>query len=93
MKFYSEITHKNYDTEKECLAAEAEAMQKKTERQKDAEKIDKLKQKYIDAYDAYSKSISDFVQKYGTYKTTYKKDDWRPLIKTIDPFGSLIDFI
>lgn len=92
MKFYSEILKKTFDTEKACLAAEKEAEDKKTARQKDAEIVKELEKKYIDAYEAYSKGIKEFVEKHGSYKTTIKTDNWQPLLRHFD-FSNLSSLI
>lgn len=86
MKYYSEITKKTYETEKDCLAAEEEVKQKKTERQKDAEVVKDLQTKYLEAYDLYCKAVNEFVQKYGSYKTSYERNTISPLLFKEDPF-------
>ena len=73
MKFYSEILKKTFDTEEACLTAEKEAEEKKTARQKDAEDVKKLQDKYLAAYEEYRKAVEKFVEKHGSYKTTYEK--------------------
>ena len=78
MKFFSETLKRTFDTAEDCLKAEKEAEDKKTARQKDAAEVDKLQKKYIEAYNDYCKAVKDFVDKYGSYKTTYEKDALMP---------------
>ena len=84
MKFYSEITKKIYDSEKDCVEAEAailkqrkaeeEAAAKKSqERKARAEAIDASYEKMLAAQKEYSQLVSEFVKDYGSYHKTYSK--------------------
>lgn len=86
MKFYSEVTKKFYDSEKECVKAEKlhedklakeklEKEQLAAERKAAAEKVEVAYDAYVSAKEAYVKEINSFCEKYGSYHTTIKRDD------------------
>ena len=96
MKFFSEQTKRVYDSVEELEAAELEANKARDERKEAAEKVKAAADAVSDAYTAYQnacvehrKVLTEFCQKYGSYKTTVKSND----IKTLDPLFDLLNFL
>jgi len=98
MKYYSEITKKNYDTPAECMEAERavakarkEEQEKKekkaAERKEQAAKVTAAREAYIEARSNYAKELEDFTKKFGNYHATYTDED----AKRMAP--ALFDFI
>lgn len=77
--FYSEITHKYYETEEDCLAAEEAVAkaeeEKKAKAEKRAERAKEVEEAYNKVYEAKKeadKLLSDFCETYGSYHQTIK---------------------
>ena len=94
MKFYSEVTKKFYDTEKECKSAEDKAVlaesTKAAERKLAADKVNKAYEAYKSAAAAYQAELKEFCSKYGTYHRTYSSnqlkgdlEDWIAMINML----------
>lgn len=82
MKYYSEKLKKVYDTveqldtaEKEYDEAHAAEIAKQKERKARAEEIDEARKEVIEAQKRYDELIDKFVKDYGSYHTTYTKND------------------
>lgn len=90
MRYYSDITEKFYESEKDCKKAEdlfqkekaekeAKALQLSTARKEDAKKVEDAYQHYIDARKEYHNQLSEFCKRYGSYHVTVDKNgllDW-----------------
>lgn len=95
MKYYSDLTHKMYESVEELETAELAAKQEKDERAQAAAEVKLAGEKVAEAYQAYKvackerdKLLTDFCEKYGSYKTTVRSND----IKTLDPLSELLNF-
>lgn len=99
MRYYSDKTQKFYDTEKACVAAEAEATRKEelqkieaerktNERKAAAEKVDKAYKAMLSAQQAYRDELSAFCEKYGTYHLSI--DDSRNIPSLFDIFNPFL---
>lgn len=75
MKFYSEITKKLYDSKDELVKAEVEATKAKTNRAEKAKEVTELIKKANEATKAANKALREFVEEYGSFKTTIKDTD------------------
>lgn len=83
MKYFSEVTNKTYDTVEELEKAEIVVKNEKNERAEAAAKVnEKLKAARVAQKEA-NEAVKAFCEKYGTFKTTFKSDDF---------FPSLFDF-
>lgn len=82
MKYVSEITHKTYNTEKECLEAEkvfqekqekamVEKKKKDAERSTRAKEVEDAYKAAVDANKAYREVLDKFVKDYGSFHMTY----------------------
>lgn len=71
MKYYSDVTKKLYESVDELKKAEAEITDKATARKKDADKVEKAYDAYIEARKEYEKVLMDFCNKYGAYHKTF----------------------
>lgn len=98
MKYYSEKTMKVYDkveelntAEKEYDEAHAAEIAKKKERKERAEEIDEARKQVIEAQKHYDELIDKFVKDYGSYHTTYTKNDGT-LLSTTDLIYKLFGF-
>lgn len=78
MKYLSELLHKKFDTEEECLQAEKEYQEKqekeleekkklREERKARAEEIDVLYKKKEEAIKNYNLAVKKFINDYGSY--------------------------
>lgn len=92
MRYYSETTRKLYDTIEDLEAAEKEAEKAKDERKAAAELVEAAYTEVKEARLAYDKAtqhynevLTDFCNKYGSYKKTLRAGD---AIK-LDPFWNL----
>lgn len=63
MKYYSEVTKKLYDSEKDLTAAEAEVTKSKADRAKEAKEV-------TEAIKIANEKLNAFIKKYGSFKTT-----------------------
>lgn len=81
VKFYSDVTRKFYDSEKECADAELELKKKDeearlkkeaeaAERKEDAKKVEDLLEAASKANKAYKDALTEFCKKWGSYHTT-----------------------
>ena len=98
MKYYSEKTMKVYDkveelntAEKEYDEAHAAEIAKKKERKARAEEISNARKDAIKAQEHYNELIKQFVKDYGSYHTTYTKNDGT-LLSTTDLIYKLFGF-
>lgn len=93
MKYYSEILRKNFDSEKDCLAAEkdhsdkvAAEKAKQTElanaRKERAKEVETAYQAVLDAQKHYTELRNQFVKDYGS---------WHMTISSHDDFDDLFD--
>lgn len=85
MKFYSEVTKKIYDSEKELLEAEKALNKSKDERAARAKEVNDAFKVAQEAQKKASQLLSAFIKDYGSFKTTFKSEDY--------PFWSLLDFL
>ena len=86
MKYYSDLTHKLYDTTKALEADEFEIKQAEEIKRKAKEEAER-KAKEVkenraaaakeveEAYKVYMKKLNDFCEKYGAFHMTLKGDD------------------
>ena len=99
MKYFSEILNKAFDTEKECLKAEQEAvaakkkaeLEEKAKKEARAARTAEVEQALKDAKAAEKKAdelLKAFVKDYGSYHTTLKGSD-----AYVPSFASLFDLI
>lgn len=86
MKYFSEVLNKTFDTEKECLKAEQEAvaakkkieLEEKAKKEARAARAAEVDQALKDARTADKKAdelLRAFVKDYGSYHTTLKDAD------------------
>lgn len=75
MKFYSEITKNLYDTKEDLVKAEVAATKEKSERAVAAKKVNDLLKEAKRANKEANKALADFVEKYGSFKTTLTDTD------------------
>ena len=71
MKYYSDVTKKLYESVEDLKKAEAELTDKATARKRDADKVEKAYNAYIEARKEYEKVLMDFCNKHGAYHKTY----------------------
>ena len=78
MKYYSELTKKVYDTEKDLVAAEDEENQKlaveKEKQQKRAERAKEVEDAHkavVEAYNHYIELKNKFIDDYKSYHVSY----------------------
>ena len=79
MKYYSELTRRNYDTEQECIDAEKEINDLKLVRKERAEEItDAIKEAeealkvYHEKCDVVSELRNKFIKDYGSFNMSYR---------------------
>lgn len=95
-KYYSDITKKYYDTEEECIEAEAfvEAAEREKEEKlaKRAERAKEVQEKFEEAEKVRKEAnelLEAFLKDYGSYHTTIKS----PYMSVFDSiFDRLFDF-
>ena len=75
MKYYSEVTKKLYDSEKELTAAEAEVTKSKADRAKEAKEVTEALKAANEAQKKANEMLNAFVKKYGSFKTTLTGED------------------
>ena len=75
MKYYSDVTKKLYENVDDLKKAEAEIMDKSAARKKDADKVEKAYNTYIEARKEYEKVLTEFCNKHGAYHKTYTSKD------------------
>ena len=75
MKYYSDVTKKLYESVDELKKAEAEITDKAAARKKDADKVEKAYNAYIEARKEYEKVLTEFCNKHGAYHKTYTSKD------------------
>ena len=75
MKYYSDVTKKLYESVDELKKAEAEITDKAAARKKDADKVEKAYNAYIEARKEYEKVLTEFCNKHGAYHKTYTNKD------------------
>ena len=87
MKFYSEITKKLYDTKDELVKAEVAATKAKSDREVKAKEVTELLKAANEATKKANDALREFIQEYGSFKTTIKSEDTR----ADDSFWDLFD--
>jgi len=86
MKYYSDVLRKFYDTEKDCVQAEAQykkeqdekakAEAKKAETRKArAEEVEAAMKAATDARKKYEKLLNEFCKDYGTFHYSFNSKD------------------
>lgn len=75
MKYFSEITNKNYDTVAELEKAEKAVANAKNERAVAAKEVEKALAAAHEAQKIANEKLEDFCRKYGSFKTTLKDAD------------------
>lgn len=75
MKFYSEVTKKIYDSEKELIEAEKALNESKDKRASRAKEVEDAFKVARDAQKKANQLLSAFVKDYGSFKTTIKDED------------------
>lgn len=98
MLYYSEMTKKNYKTEDECRAAEADFLsarekekrareEKAAARKEKAAQIEAARKEMVSAQNKYKELIEDFVKNYGSYHySTQSVKDVPTLFDLFNPF-------
>ena len=86
MKFYSELTKKLYDSQKELQKAEIEMTKSKADRAEKAKEVTELLKAANEANKKAHQALSDFCAEYGSFKTTLTDKD-----VTRDSFWDLFD--
>ena len=83
MKYYSEITKNVYDSEEECLEAEAkvkekedEAKKKEAEKKQREEEVEKAFEEALAAYDRAEELLAKFNEDYNIQKKSRTKIPW-----------------
>ena len=82
MKYYSEITNKTYNTEKECIEAEQAIVKAREEKKAKKEKLPKERAESakiggekrtarVRALEDYREEVQKFVKDYGSYHMSY----------------------
>lgn len=82
-KYFSEKTHEEYSSEKECLEAEkqwdkdhaAELAERKSAAE-DADKLKKLYEEVRTASKRYNDAVNDFIKKHRNYHLTISSPDF-----------------
>lgn len=75
MKYYSEITKKLYDDKDALIKAEVEATKAKSDREVKAKEVTELLKAANEATKKANTALSEFIKKYGSFKTTIKDED------------------
>lgn len=75
MKYYSDLTKKLYDTEKQLKAAEIEATKSKADRAERAKEVTEALKTANEATNKANKLLAQFVKDYGSFKTTLTDKD------------------
>lgn len=94
MKYYSDITKKFYDTQGECVKAEAEAKQKAdkekyekekaaAERKARAQEVEDARKTMVVARSKYAELLEAFTRDYHTYHLSLTGDDAKKAAPTL----------
>ena len=75
MKYYSDLTKKLYDTEKQLKAAEIEVTKSKANRAERAKEVTEALKAANEATNKANKLLAQFVKDYGSFKTTLTDKD------------------
>ena len=75
MKYYSELTKKLYDSEKDLQKAEVGLTKSKAERGERAKEVTKALEEANKATKKANQLLADFVKDYGSFKTTLTDKD------------------
>ncbi len=75
MKYYSDLTKKLYDTEKQLKAAEIEVTKSKADRAERAKEVTEALKTANEATNKANKLLAQFVKDYGSFKTTLTYKD------------------
>ncbi len=75
MKYYSDLTKKLYDTEKQLKAAEIEVTKSKADRAERAKEVTEALKTANEATNKANKLLAQFVKDYGSFKTTLTDKD------------------
>lgn len=90
MKYYSDVTKKLYESVDELKKAEAEITDKAAARKKDADKVEKAYNAYIEARKEYEKVLTEFCNKHGAYHKTYTSKDARDAKTEFESLANLV---
>lgn len=93
MKYYSDVTKKLYESVDELKKAEAELTDRAAARKKDADKVEKAYDAYIEARKEYEKVLADFCNKYGAYHKTYTSKDARDVKTEFESLKNLVSML
>ena len=75
MKYYSDLTKKLYETEKQLKDAEIALTKSKADRAQRAKEVTEALKAANEASKKANKLLSDFVKDYGSFKTTLTDKD------------------
>ena len=75
MKYYSEITKKLYDSKDELVKAEVAATKAKSDREVKAKEVTELIKAANEATKKANTALREFINEYGSFKTTIKSED------------------
>ena len=75
MKFYSEITKQLYDSKDELVKAEVAATKAKSDREVKAKEVTELIKAANEATKKANTALREFINEYGSFKTTIKSED------------------
>lgn len=82
MKYYSEILKKVFDSEQECVEAEAAEKQLTSERKKRAAEVEAARKELQEANTRYNKLLKEYCKDYGAFH--YKLNDREDLKDILD---------
>ena len=92
MKYYSEITKKTYDTEEECLDAEAAIAKKNDARKEAAAKVEEKAKALAQAKKEYYDELNAFCKVYGAYHKTYTSKDANDNLDLVNIFQDIFSW-
>jgi len=75
MKYYSEILKKLYDSKDELVKAEVAATKAKSDREVKAKEVTELIKAANEATKKANTALREFINEYGSFKTTIKSED------------------
>ena len=87
MKYYSELTKQLYDTKEDLTKAEVEMTKSKSERAERAKEVTEALKVATEATKKANDLLKQFINDYGSFKTTFKEED----CDLRDPFWTLFD--
>ena len=91
MKYYSEMLKKTYDTEAECLKAEAEETAKKTKKEERKKETDEAVRKAVDLIAAYNRDYKEgYSITIGDEEVEMGDDILKAFSKSPDPLSVIL---